>query len=172
MQTCSSTNGFARRRPPANPLTAALEAAYDKAFSAIFDANATTLITAVILFWQATGSVKGFAVTLTLGIIASMFSALLVTRTAFRWAHRKVRIEEALNARSDPEEEVRLPRQTLDRRHSLSIAMIGGSIIIFAIRGEKNFGIDFRGGDLLVVDSKQPVTVRRGPSGARGHRLG
>ena len=45
-------------------LTAALEAAYDKAFSAIFDANVTTLITAVILFWQATGSVKGFAVTL------------------------------------------------------------------------------------------------------------
>ena len=70
-------------------LTAALEAAYDKAFSAIFDANATTLITAIILFWQATGSVKGFAVTLTLGIIASMFSALLVTRTAFRWAIEK-----------------------------------------------------------------------------------
>ena len=46
-------------------LSTAIEAAYDKAFSAIFDANVTTLITAVILFWQATGSVKGFAVTLT-----------------------------------------------------------------------------------------------------------
>ena len=89
MQTCLSTNGFARRRPRANPLLRHWRPRYDKAFSAIFDANATTLITAIILFWQATGSVKGFAVTLTLGIIASMFSALLVTRTAFRWAIEK-----------------------------------------------------------------------------------
>ena len=66
-------------------LAAAINGAYDKAFSAIFDANATTLITALILFWQASGSVKGFAVTLMLGIIASMFAALLYTRTAFRW---------------------------------------------------------------------------------------
>ena len=55
----------------------ALDAAYEKAFSAIFDSNLTTLITALILFWKATGPVKGFAVTLTIGIVASMFSALL-----------------------------------------------------------------------------------------------
>ena len=64
-------------------LGAAVNAAYEKAFSAIFDANLTTLITSAILFWQATGPVKGFAITLTLGIIASMFSALLFTRTCF-----------------------------------------------------------------------------------------
>ena len=52
-------------------LGAAVNAAYEKAFSAIFDANLTTLITSAILFWQATGPVKGFAITLTLGIIAS-----------------------------------------------------------------------------------------------------
>ena len=55
-------------------IRAALDAAYDKAFSAIFDSNFTTLITAVILFWKATGPVKGFAVT-SLGIIASLFTA-------------------------------------------------------------------------------------------------
>ncbi|MFM8458594.1 MAG: protein translocase subunit SecD, partial [Chthoniobacterales bacterium] len=64
-------------------LGAAVNSAYNKAFSAIFDANLTTLITSAILFWQATGPVKGFAITLTLGIIASMFSALLFTRTCF-----------------------------------------------------------------------------------------
>jgi len=68
------------------PLRAALDASYAKAFSAIFDSNLTTLITSVILFWQATGPVKGFAVTLTIGIVASMFSALLVTRNCFNWA--------------------------------------------------------------------------------------
>ena len=50
--------------------------------------------------------------------------------------------------------------------------MIGGSIAVFAIRGEKNFGIDFRGGDLLVVDSKQPVTVAEARRVARGHWSG
>src|SRR5437762_8833621 len=67
-------------------LGAAIDAAYDKAFSVIFDANATTLITAAILFWTATGTIKGFAVTLTVGIIASVFCAMIVTRTLFGWA--------------------------------------------------------------------------------------
>jgi SecD/SecF fusion protein len=67
-------------------LRPALEGAYSKAFSSIFDANVTTLITSVILFWYAAGPVKGFAVALTLGIIASLFSALVVTRTGFSWA--------------------------------------------------------------------------------------
>ncbi len=139
-------------------LTAALEAAYDKAFSAIFDANFTTLITSVILFWQATGSVKGFAVTLSMGIIASMFSALLVTRTTFRWMIEKggLRKLSMLNL---------IPSKTFDflgkRRIALivSVILIGGSIAIFAVRGDKNFGIDFRGGDLLLIDSTKPLNI-------------
>ena len=66
-------------------LKVALAAGYDKAFSSILDANVTTLITAVILFWQATGPVKGFAISLTLGIIASMFAVLIVGRNATSW---------------------------------------------------------------------------------------
>src|SRR4029077_13603651 len=54
----------------------------------------------------------------------------------------------------------------------LSLAMIGGSIVVFAIRGDKNFGIDFRGGDLLVVDSKQPVTVTEARRVLEGIGLG
>ncbi|PYJ30603.1 MAG: protein translocase subunit SecD, partial [Verrucomicrobia bacterium] len=53
-------------------LKIALNTAYEKAFSSIFDANVTTLITAAILFWQATGPVRGFAIALTLGILASL----------------------------------------------------------------------------------------------------
>ena len=57
-----------------------LPAAYDKAFSSIFDANITTLITAAILFFYASGPVKGFAIVLMLGILASLFTALIVGR--------------------------------------------------------------------------------------------
>ncbi|OGS24707.1 MAG: protein-export membrane protein SecD [Elusimicrobia bacterium RIFOXYB2_FULL_50_12] len=61
----------------------ALDAGYDKAFTTILDSNLTTLIAAVFLFQFGTGPVKGFAVTLTLGIIISMFTAILVTRMIY-----------------------------------------------------------------------------------------
>ncbi len=61
----------------------AVEAGFDHALSAIVDANLTTLITALILFQFGTGPVKGFAVTLSIGIIASFYSAIFVTRTLF-----------------------------------------------------------------------------------------
>src|SRR5436309_7746852 len=63
----------------------ALNTAYEKAFSSIFDANVTTLITAAILFWKATGPVRGFAIALTLGILASLFTALIVGRNFLGW---------------------------------------------------------------------------------------
>ena len=63
----------------------AIEASYDRAFSAIFDSHVTSLITALILFWLGSGTIKGFAVTLTIGVTASLFSAILVTRVIFRW---------------------------------------------------------------------------------------
>ena len=63
----------------------ALDTAYGKAFSAIFDANITTLIAAVALFAVAAGTVKGFSVTLMIGVIGTLFASLLVTRTCFNW---------------------------------------------------------------------------------------
>ncbi|MFT6914191.1 MAG: preprotein translocase subunit SecD [Motiliproteus sp.] len=62
------------------PPQSAISAGYDRAFSTIFDANITTLLVAVILFAVGTGPVKGFAVTLSLGIIFSMFTSITVTR--------------------------------------------------------------------------------------------
>src|SRR5205085_6623067 len=66
-------------------LKVAIQAAYEKAFSSIFDANVTTLITASILFFMATGPVKGFAIALTLGILASLFTALIAGRNMLGW---------------------------------------------------------------------------------------
>lgn len=62
---------------------AAVEEGFSRALSAIVDANLTTLITALVLFYVGTGPVRGFAVTLSIGIVASFFTALYVTRTLF-----------------------------------------------------------------------------------------
>lgn len=64
-------------------LRAAIDAGYAKAFTAIFDSNLTTFITGVILYQFGSGPVQGFALTLMIGIAASMFSALFITRVIF-----------------------------------------------------------------------------------------
>src|SRR6184192_4167615 len=64
-------------------LKIAIQAAYEKAFSSIFDANVKTLITALILFFRASGPVRGFAIALTFGILASLFTTLIVGRNVF-----------------------------------------------------------------------------------------
>ncbi|SEQ89599.1 preprotein translocase subunit SecD [Amphritea atlantica] len=62
------------------PPQSAINAGFDRAFSTIFDANITTLLAAVILFAMGSGPVKGFAITLSVGILTSMFTAIMVTR--------------------------------------------------------------------------------------------
>ena len=65
----------------------AVRLGYEKALGTIIDANVTTFIAALILFVLGSGPVKGFAVTLTIGIIASMFTAVVVTRFFFDWIY-------------------------------------------------------------------------------------
>jgi preprotein translocase subunit SecD len=74
-----------------NSPQAAIHAGFDKAFSAIADSNITTLIAGIVLFVFGTGPIKGFAVTLVLGIFTSLFSAILCSRVFIDliWGHRK-----------------------------------------------------------------------------------
>ena len=69
---------------------AAVEAGYTRALTTIINSNVTTLISTLVLFWLGSGPVRGFAMTLTVGIIASMFTAITVTRMMvaywLRWA--------------------------------------------------------------------------------------
>jgi preprotein translocase subunit SecD len=73
---------------------AALDAGYERASLTILDANVTTLIAALVLFQFGSGPVKGFAVTLTLGVLASLFTALILSRAIFEFYinYRKVRV--------------------------------------------------------------------------------
>jgi SecD/SecF fusion protein len=124
---------------------AAIRAAYEKAFSAIFDANITTLITALILFWRASGTVKGFAVTLTIGILASMLAALLCTRVLFWWFSDAgiLRKLSFMNL---------IPKNSFDFLGKRKIAFSFSVILIVAglgsvgMKGDSALGIDFTGG--------------------------
>ncbi|MBR1981887.1 MAG: protein translocase subunit SecD [Akkermansia sp.] len=87
-------------RAAGRPFLVCLRQAYEKAFSAIWDSNITSLITAVILFWIASGSIKGFAVTTSVGIITSLIGAVVVTRVLFFWAEHLGLLKEFTFARA------------------------------------------------------------------------
>ena len=141
-------------------LKVAIAAAYEKAFSSIFDANVTTLITAVILFWKATGPVKGFAISLTLGILASMFTALIVSRSCFSWIVDSGKVKKLSMLHVISSQQFNFLGKGL-AAVLCSAALITAGMIAFGIRGEKNFGVDFRGGDLLTLSTAKPVALDR-----------
>ncbi len=139
-------------------LKVAMQAAYEKAFSSIFDANVTTLITAAILFWKASGPVKGFAISLTLGILASLFTALIVGRNAFSWAVDTDRVKKVSMLHLISSQHINfLGKGFLACMLSLAVIIAGGTA--FYMRGDKNFGVDFKGGDMLTLSSPQNIDV-------------
>ncbi|VAV99695.1 Protein translocase subunit SecD [hydrothermal vent metagenome] len=139
----------------------AIALGYEKALSAITDANITTFITALILFMVGSGPVRGFAITLGLGILTSVFTAIFVTRLmAVIWFERR-RPKTVLQGRA-----FRLvPKETnwdffgrwkITIGASILLAVI--SIVSFGAQG-LNFGIDFRGGTTIRTQSTVPVDV-------------
>ena len=139
-------------------LKIAVQAAYEKAFSSIIDANVTTLITAAILFWKASGPVKGFAISLTLGILASMFTALIVGRNCFSWFVDTGVVKRVSMLHLISSKHINfLGKGFLATMCSLALIIAGATA--FVVRGDKNFGVDFKGGDLLSLSTSKAVSV-------------
>src|SRR5438477_2159773 len=139
-------------------LKTAVQAAYEKAFSSIFDANVTTLITAAILFWKASGPVKGFAISLTLGILASLFTALIVGRNVFEFFVDTGRVKKISMMHLISSQNINfLGKGFLACMCSLALILAGATS--FYIKGEKNFGVDFRGGDLVTLSSPSKIDI-------------
>ncbi|MEO0017231.1 MAG: protein translocase subunit SecD, partial [Verrucomicrobiota bacterium] len=136
----------------------AIEASYDRAFSAIFDSHVTSLITAVILFTLGSGTIKGFAVTLTIGVTASLFSAILVTRVIFRWGldynwFKKLTFLNLIQAKH---------YDFLGKRRiaiTAAVVTLIASFAAFGIRGERSLGIDFLGGTRIMFQLGKDVKV-------------
>jgi SecD/SecF fusion protein len=139
-------------------LQVAMQAAYQKAFSSIFDANVTTLITAVILFWKASGPVRGFAIALTLGILASLFTALIVGRNALGWFVDTGRVKKVRMLHLISSQHINFLGKGL-LAVLCSIALMIAGATSFYLKGEKNFGVDFKGGDLLTLSSPKLIDV-------------
>jgi len=139
-------------------LKIALNTAYEKAFSSIFDANVTTLITAAILFWKATGPVRGFAIALTLGILASLFTALIVGRNFLGWFVDTGKLKRISMLHLISAQNINfLGKGFIACMCSLALLLAGAGA--FYIRGEKNFGVDFRGGDLITLSAPGKIDV-------------
>ncbi|MFE9020428.1 protein translocase subunit SecD [Streptomyces sp. NPDC007808] len=144
-----------------------LRTGFAKTFSAVVDSNVTTLLAAGLLFFFATGPVKGFGVTLSIGVLVSMISALVITRVLADFAIRRrfVRDRPGLTGITSTGRvrtwlAHRNPRLVHHRRRWL-----GGSalLIVVAVAGiglrGLDFGVEFTGGRLVEYSTSRPVDV-------------
>jgi SecD/SecF fusion protein len=143
------------------PLKAGIDGGYDKAFWTIIDSHVTTLITALVLFIFGTGPIKGFAVTLSLGVALNLFTALFGTRVVYDWAILKRYLKHL---------------QFLELFHKPNLDFIGkryyafagssvlGALGIFAFvsliwLGHGNLGVEFTGGASVQFTAAHTFTV-------------
>ena len=141
-------------------VSAAINAGYNKAFSTILDANVTTLLTAIILFWQGSGPIRGFAVTLSAGILVSMFIVLIITRLFFN-SLADAKILKTLKMNAIPG----LANAAFDfigkRKYALglSLTIIISTWVLFFMNGSDNFGVDFKGGTVMTFNFDKQVDI-------------
>ena len=167
-----------------NGLTAraAVAKGYERAFSAILDSNLTTVLTGLILYKIGTGSVKGFGLTLTIGILTSLFCAITLTRAILDWKLAKrdattLSIGGGFKAINEANLQI-IPNR---RRFGIvSLVLIVASIAFIVVKGF-DFSIDFTGGQVYTVqyqdDAKHEKDLSNalssaGISGAKVRTLG
>lgn len=137
----------------------ALEGGYAKAFSTIIDANLTTLITASILIWLGTGPVKGFGITLAIGIVTSVFCALFISRLLMN-VLLQIGVKNLISLKKI---EKRQPRAEIDfhkfRVPAFFISWVIVAIGIFSVFSNKDqiLGIDFKGGEELIASFDEQI---------------
>ena len=133
----------------------AVETGYSKAFGTIIDANLTTLIVSVILMTMGTGPVKGFGVTLTVGICASMFTALVVTRLVFD-VFKNYGTGQGLRLMEQPKFNFMIYAKYA---FGISWFLVIVGIAYGVSLGEKAVGVDFRGGDQVTFEFTEKKKV-------------
>ena len=165
---------------PGKTLRSSLTAGFKGAWTAVADSNVTTLIAAGLLFFLGSGPVKGFGVTLAIGVLASMFSALVVARALTEIAARSRFVADyrGVNGiaipgrvrtwltRRDPQP-MRFPRRWL----TLSAVLIAVAVAGIVVRGV-NFGVEFTGGRLVEYSTSRPVDVETARAALAGAGFG
>ncbi|MGZ0708161.1 protein translocase subunit SecD [Coraliomargarita sp. W4R53] len=130
--------------------------AFDKVTSTIVDANVTTLITASILIWLGTGPVKGFGVTLAIGICASIFCALVVTRFMVDFLVHRVGVSTILGLEMFGEKKFDFFKFRKPAFIASWLLVLIGVISVF-IHHDHILGKDFTGGDEMTVNYSESV---------------
>ncbi|MFI6951394.1 protein translocase subunit SecD [Streptomyces sp. NPDC050422] len=165
---------------PGKSLRSSLTAGFRHAWSAVADSNVTTLIAAGLLFFLGSGPVKGFGVTLGIGVLASMFSALVIARALTETAARSRFVSDyrGVNgiaspgrvrtwiARRDPQL-MRSPRRWL----LISTVLIAVAVAGILVRGV-NLGVEFTGGRLVEYSTSRPVDVESARTALAGAGFG
>lgn len=165
-------------------LRAAVEAGFSRAFLAVFDSNITTLFAAVTLYFFGTSSIKGFAITLGVGIIASLFTAVTFTRAFLRWiVHinpkmdtkwfgvRKSHTDKNISDKNPSNTEIKPGSYEEVKNYPFYFNIVRKRYWYFAISGiilvaglfslftrGLNLGVDFTGGSMYEITFDQPVT--------------
>ncbi|MBL0373053.1 protein translocase subunit SecD [Rhizobium sp. KVB221] len=155
---------------------AAIDVGFSKAYSTIIDSNVTALIATVLLFWFGSGPVRGFAVTMGLGIAISMFTAVSVVRVvmifiAGRYKLKSINIKPLLPLRLIPD------GTTIDFMKArlfgigISAFLSISSVVLFFTPG-LNYGVDFRGGIQIEVSTEKAADLAAFRTGLDGLGLG
>lgn len=141
----------------------AIKMGFSKAFSAIFDGNITTLIAAAVLGWMGTGTIKGFAITLAMGILLSMFTALVITKFLLNTFY-------AIGVQNEKLYGVGKERKTINFVSKKAVFFtVSGAVILagFIMMGVNkatigqtlNFGLDFMGGTSTTLTLNEDMTI-------------
>ena len=141
-------------------IRAGVDTGFSKAFSSIIDSQVTTLITALVLFMFGTGPIKGFAITLTMGIIFNLFAVLFICRLIYDTLLDTRRLKhlnflQILKRSNFNFMGVRKFAFTF----SAALVLLGVLAMVQIIRGQANMGVDFTGGTLLQYRAQQPFTL-------------
>ncbi len=137
-----------------------IEGGYANAFSTIIDSQITTLITALALFMFGTGPIKGFAVTLSLGVTFNLFTTLFGTKLVYDFMHSR-RLLKPLNFF----ELVKRPNIDYMKLRNITfgisgvLVLIGLLAFVQILRGQANLGVDFSGGTIVQYKAEQPFAL-------------
>ena len=137
-------------------LRGAIDAGYARAFGTIFDSHVTTLISSVILIFMGTGEIKGFGVTLTIGVAASLFTALVVTRLIFNFMVDRNLIKTLWMMHIIKSSNVDFMK--IGKPLALATTVFVVVSLGFGVsQGKKLFGVDFLGGDSTTYSFTQKL---------------
>ncbi|MFH0888301.1 MAG: protein translocase subunit SecD [Planctomycetota bacterium] len=146
---------------------AAFEAGFDRALVTVFDANLTTLLAGIILYYFGTGPLKGFAIVLSVGIITTLFTGYFASKVMLRAAIENGILKSFSMLKIFSKTNIGFMK-TAGILKTISLILVVFSIVIFFLKGKDNYGIDFTGGTVLNINFATPLNIGEVRDSIRG----